>query len=301
MPGSSDSVDLGSVYVGDDEFGGDYRVQVSDQHLFVAGASRSGKNSFAWSVLRCLAPLIRDGLVRLWVCDPKQMEFSKLAPIAHRYADTDAGDEDDYEFIDEDDPVVTEDDTDAADDAVYTCLDLVREYVMVMEAKQRLVKASGSRKATLSRETPLDLLILDELGALTAYGDNTREYKKLLALVGSQGLGTLNSMMGFVQEPTKDTVPIREFFTTKLCLRVTHSMHVDMVLGENARERGALADEIPNIAQTAGIGYAIQERTRAPRYVRLAFVTDSEIDDLIDFVRNGQSLPRVGATLKVVA
>ena len=46
----------------------------------------------------------------------------------------------------------------------------------------------------------------------------------------------------------------------------------------------------------AGIGYAIQERTRAPRYVRLAFVTDSEIDDLMDFVRDGQSLPRVGAT-----
>jgi hypothetical protein len=50
---------------------------------------------------------------------------------------------------------------------------------------------------------------------------------------------------GFVQEPSKDIVEVRELFTTRVCLGVTAASHVDMVLGEGARDRGALADEIP--------------------------------------------------------
>jgi hypothetical protein len=87
MPYDADAVDLKDLYVGENEFGGDWRLGPLGQHIFVAGATGAGKNSIAMSMLRGLAPLIRDGLVRLWLCDPKQMEFSKLRGIAYRYAD----------------------------------------------------------------------------------------------------------------------------------------------------------------------------------------------------------------------
>jgi S-DNA-T family DNA segregation ATPase FtsK/SpoIIIE len=94
-------------------------------------------------------------------------------------------------------------------------------------------------------------------------------------------------MVGLVQEPTKDTVPVRELFTTRICLRVTSAAHVDMVLGENSRLRGALADEIANVEDTAGIGYVVRQRSRVPMRVRAAYVNDTEIDELVAFVRAG--------------
>lgn len=270
MPAEPDAVDLSSIYLGDDEFGGEWRESLTGNHWFVAGATGAGKNSIGWSLLRTLAPLIRDGLVRLWVCDPKQMEFAKLAPIAHRYA---ASDED--------------------------CADLIGEYVEDLKEGQSRLGGKGKRTLTVSAETPINLLIADEMGALLAYGDYARDNRRNLAIVGSQGRSSGHHMVGFVQEPTKDTVPVRDLFTVRVCLRLTSAGQVDGVLGEDARLRGALADEIPNIPETAGIGYVVRPRTRTPMRVRAAYVDDREIDQLVNFVRT--ATPSGRANLEVVA
>lgn len=255
-----DAVDLRDLYVGETEHGASWMLAVLFEHLFIAGATGAGKNAIVTALLRGLAPLIRDGVVRLWVCDPKQMEFATLAGIAYRYADTDE-----------------------------TAAELVDEYVQDMQATQGRFAEQGTRKVVPSAVTPLNLLILDEMGALLAYGDANiaRGLRKSLALVGSQGRATGHSMVGLVQEPTKDTVPVRDLFTTRICLRVTSAAHVDMVLRENARLRGALADEIPNDPATAGIGYVIRQRSRVPMRVRAAYVDDRELDELVEFVRAG--------------
>jgi S-DNA-T family DNA segregation ATPase FtsK/SpoIIIE len=260
MPAESDAVDTSSIYLGEDEFGGEWRESLDGNHLFIAGATNAGKNSIGWSLLRTLAPMIRDGLVRLWVCDPKQMEFAALKPVAHRYAATDE-----------------------------ECADLITDYVEDMNATQARLGEKGKRKTASSVEHPLNVLILDELGALLAYGDYARDNRRALALAGSQGRATGHHMVGFVQEPTKDTVPIRDLFTVRVCLRITSAGQVDGVLGEDARLRGALADEIPNIPETAGIGYVVRPRTRTPVRVRAAYVDDREITELITFIRTGQS------------
>ncbi|MBB4906362.1 FtsK/SpoIIIE domain-containing protein [Actinophytocola algeriensis] len=270
MPADSDAVDLSSIYLGDDEFGGDWRESLNGNHWFVAGATGAGKNSIGWSLLRTLAPLIRDGLVRLWVCDPKQMEFAKLAPIAHRYAATDED-----------------------------CADLIADYVDDLKTAQQDLGGKGKRTLTVSVETPVNLLILDEMGALLAYGDYARDNRRNLAVVGSQGRSSGHHMVGFVQEPTKDTVPVRDLFTVRVCLRLTAAGQVDGVLGEDARLRGALADEIPNVPETAGIGYVVRPRTRVPMRVRAAYVDDREIDQLVNFVRT--TTPSGRANLEVVA
>ncbi len=55
-------------------------------HTLVAGATGAGKGSVIWSLIRALGPLIRDGLVRLWVLDPKGgMELAAGAPLFDRF------------------------------------------------------------------------------------------------------------------------------------------------------------------------------------------------------------------------
>lgn len=54
-----------------------------------------------------------------------------------------------------------------------------------------------------------------------------------------------------------------------------------MVLGEGARERGALADEIPGDARHAGIGFVIDKGSRLPVRFRAAFVSDDDITELV--------------------
>ena len=44
MPADSDAVDLSSIYLGDDEFGGEWRESLTGNHWFVAGATGAGKN-----------------------------------------------------------------------------------------------------------------------------------------------------------------------------------------------------------------------------------------------------------------
>src|SRR5690606_2289634 len=174
------------------------------------------------------------------------------------------------------------------------------EFVDDLQRVQREFSEQGTRKIELSRVTPLNLLIIDEIGALMAYGEGTvaRNLRKKLAIVTSQGRATGHSVTAMVQEPTKDTVPIRDLFTIRICLRVTAAAQVDMVLGENARLRGALADEIPNAPETAGIGFVIRQRSRVPMRVRAAYVADHEIDELVNFVRAGWG---PGAHLTAVA
>ena len=130
--------------------------------------------------------------------------------------------------------------------------------------------------------------MIDEMAMLTAYGDraDVREALRLLAEILTQGRACLVSVMGYVQEPSKDIVDVRELFTTRICLGVTAASHVDMVLGDGARERGALADEIPGDEAHAGIGFVIDAGSRLPVRFRAAYVADDEIDELVHPLRH---------------
>ena len=53
-----------------------------------------------------------------------------------------------------------------------------------------------------------------------------------------------------------------------------------MALGDGARDRGALADEIPGDPEHAGIGFVIDTGSRLPVRFRAGWVTDTDIDQL---------------------
>ena len=143
---------------------------------------------------------------------------------------------------------------------------------------------AGSGSVPISPEHPLELLEFDEIGALTSYTDRkTREaITERVALLTTQGRALGFTVRGYVQEPTKDTVPVRELFPRRICLRVSAKSHVGMVLGDQAYERGAWANRITEAE--AGVGYVFGEGIREPLRIRAGWVPDETIKHLETFV-----------------
>ncbi len=276
IPASPDLVDLRALDIGDDEYGQPMTISVIDgSHPLGVGATGSGKGGIMFGTLRQCGPLIRDGLVRVWMIDLKGGTETELArPLFHRHATT-------------------------IDDA----LEMLREARDSMKADQQRMRGEKARRTQVSTATPLDLIMIDEMAMLTAYGDRSqvREALRLLAEIMTQGRASLWTVAGFLQEPTKDIVEIRELFTTRICLGVTAASHVDMVLGEGARERGALADEIPLDEEHAGIGFRIDKRSRMPRRLRIGLTTDADVAELVRLCTPAPRLASVPAHSEGVA
>src|SRR5262249_10584370 len=152
-------------------------------------------------------------------------------------------------------------------------LAVLDELVGVMDARK--VKFAGRvRSVPISLEHPWELLEFDEIAALTKYTDRkTRDaITERVALLTTQGRALGFTVRGYVQEPTKDTVPVRELFPRRICLRVSAKSHVSMVLGDQAYERGAWANRITE--HEAGVGYVLGEGIREPLRVRAGWVPD---------------------------
>jgi len=247
-------IDLRRVWAGRTEYGQDWHVPLAGGHTLVAGASGAGKNSAMWCPLVSIAPAIRDGLVRVSGIDPKGMELAYGRRIFARYAVTG---------------------TDA--------LEVLDDLVEAMQARKAEF-AGRVRTVPINTQYPLELLEFDEIGALTKYIDRkTRDaITERIALLTTQGRALGFTVRGYVQEPTKDTVPVRDLFPRRICLRVSAKSHVGMVLGDQAYERGAWANRITEAE--AGVGYVFGEGTREPLRIRAGWVPDDTIKHLETFV-----------------
>ncbi|GGT00123.1 hypothetical cell division FtsK/SpoIIIE protein [Planobispora rosea] len=248
-------------------------LRVHGTHLLIVGATGAGKGSWEWGIIRDRLPLVRAGLCRLWVCDPKRMELKfghspSEAPgktLFYRYAAT------------------PED-----------CLTLLEEAEKEM---QRTADAFGGhvRKHVASLEYPHNIIIVDEVAFLTAYVDDRKirdAINSRLSTLSTQGRSVGFTLIAALQDPRKEVLKIRNLFPDKIALRLDESDQVDMVLGEGARDRGALADLIASDEyEGAGVGFVRLEKSPIPIRGRAGYVSD---DDITDMVRDyGQHLAEV--------
>jgi S-DNA-T family DNA segregation ATPase FtsK/SpoIIIE len=213
-------IDLRRVWAGRTEYGTDWNVPLIGSHTLTCASTGGGKGTVMWSPLVSIAPAIRDGLVRVSGIDPKGMELAYGRGIFARYAVTGR---DAIEVLDE---------------------------VMEVMTARKAAYAGKVRTVDISPECPLELVEFDEIGALTKYiGDRkTREQiQEKLGVITTQGRALGIAVRGYVQEPTKDTVPVRDLFPRRICLRVPTKSHVAMALGDNAWDRGAWANRIGEI------------------------------------------------------
>jgi S-DNA-T family DNA segregation ATPase FtsK/SpoIIIE len=230
-----------------------YRLRLTGSHVLVAGATNAGKGSVLWSLIRALAGGVRAGLVELWAFDPKGgMELAAGAPLFARFA---------YEDPDSMAGVLEE---------------------AVKRMRQRAARLRGvTRQHTPTVDEPLIVVVVDELAALTAYLTDRKvrdRIRESLGLLLSQGRAVGVHVVAALQDPRKDVLPFRDLFPTRIGLRLTEHEQCDMVLGDGARDRGAVCDRIPETSP--GIGYVVLDGVREPVRVRFSYLTDDDIRDL---------------------
>ncbi len=246
-------VDFERLPVGVTETGTPWLVRILGRHVLVAGGTGSGKGSVVWSILAALAPAIAEGTAQLWVIDPKGgMEFGPGQAMFARFA-YDTGE---------------------------TTLALLRDAAAVLTSRAARLRGV-SRLHSPTRAEPLIVVVIDEIATLTAYvGDRkTRtEIDQLLGLLLSQGRAVGVSVIAAVQDPSKDVLAMRQLFPTRIGLRLAEPSQVNMVLGDSARNRGGLCDQIPG--SIPGVGYIAQDGTTELVKVRAFHVTDTDIDHL---------------------
>ncbi|WP_308012541.1 FtsK/SpoIIIE domain-containing protein [Saccharopolyspora sp. 6T] len=247
---SGDLVDLTSVHLGTTERGHSWRVPLLGCHVFGAGATGSGKGSWLWGCVRQVAPAIASGRVRLSMIDPKGgMEAEQGTSLYTRYAREEPGD----------------------------IVDVLTGMVDSMSDRKRDLRGRV-RTVEPTVEIPLELLVVDELAAVTKYLNDKKaiqQAERLLGILLSQGRALGYSVWSFAQEPTKEIVPMRALFPYRIALRLDSSSQVNMTLGESAWELGARAETIPRALP--GVGYVAEDGVREPSRVRAGYTPDAEI------------------------
>ncbi|MFI7607438.1 FtsK/SpoIIIE domain-containing protein [Micromonospora sp. NPDC049366] len=232
-----------------------YCLRLLATHVLVGGATRMGKGSVIWSLIRSLAAGIRSGLVRVWAIDPKGgMELAIGRPLFSRYVD------DDWSRM----------------------ADLLEDAVARMRARQQILRGKV-RVHTPTLDEPLIVIVIDELATLLAFLPDTEIRNRITQALGvllSQGAGLGVLVVAATQDPRKEVVTVRDYFPTRIALGLTEKSHVDLLLGDGARDRGALADQIPLSAK--GIGYVLLDGQPEPARVRFSYIPDDVIRDMAD-------------------
>ncbi|MGZ0150374.1 FtsK/SpoIIIE domain-containing protein [Kribbella sp. WER1] len=276
IPDSLRIENLDGLVIGYAEDGSPWRLRVRGTHILVSGGTGSGKGSVIWSVLRALAPFIRAGLVVVHAIDPKGgMELDFGRDLFARY------EADDYEDM----------------------VALLEQAADDMDDRAKYLRGRA-RKFTPSQQTPLVLVIVDELMQLTTLlpgPDGRRQMGRVETALGrllSKGRGPGYAVLATVVEPTKDIVTWRDIFPDRIALRLGSSSQVDMVLGEGQRDLGAEADNIP--LSLPGVGFIKVEHSPVPIRVRAAYVTDDEIKAMARDYRTGHHLRPVDTPADLV-
>ena len=149
---------------------------------------------------------------------------------------------------------------------------LLEDAVDVM--RRRADRLMGvTRLHTPTTDEPLIVLLVDEIAALTAWINDRTVKKRIdsaLALLLAEGRAVGVVVVGAVQDPRKDVIPLRDLFPLRAGLRVNEAEHVRLGLGTDAYNRGAHCELIPDTLP--GVAYVAQDGIPRPHPcpVRLA-------------------------------
>lgn len=258
LPGGDPGVQLVAVPLGVSETGSPWLVRLLGRHLLVAGATGAGKGGVVWSLLAGIGSAIGSGQAQVWVIDPKGgMEFGAGQSLFSRFA-YDTGE---------------------------ATLSLLRDAAAVLSERAERLRGI-SRQHEPSVEEPLIVVVIDEIASLTAYITDRKiklEVEQLLGLLLSQGRAVGVSVVACVQDPSKEVLALRQLFPTRIALRLTEATQAAMVLGQAARDRGALCELIPD--SLPGVGYVAEDGSAEVVRVRAFHVTDDDIARIVETYR----------------
>ena len=234
-------------------------IQLLYSHVLVVGETGSGKGSVLWQIVASISPGIPSGEIELWGIDPKGgLEFSTGAELFTRtvYGGGDRKARETAEMLED------------------LCAIQDRRYAGMRGKVRKHQPTPGD---------PAYVLLVDEVLSLTTTILDPRLRKRVMSALNellTQGRAPGISLVLASQRPQKAALDfIRDSCPGRVCLGVTEPNHVDMVLGEGARARGAKADQIPSGDQYGGIGY-LRRNNGPPVLVRAPWWSDDAIRDL---------------------
>jgi len=248
---------LKAVPIAKDNDGRWWYMPIEGQHVFIAGRTGGGKNSWTWSLVLKLAPAWSAGLVRFIGLDPKRIELSIGQGRWDYYANTDEG-----------------------------MVKLLEQCVDDMH--QRMDDMQGVRRVFVpSAENPLNVVIIDEMGYLSYFmGDKKLRDRadKAIRTLLTQGRAPGYAVVGAVQDPRVETCGYRDMFPLRIAGGLNSVRHVDMVLGEGAHDAGALCEQIPiRKEEGAGVAYVLDtENMNAPLMLRAPWPDDATIKRVLE-------------------
>lgn len=246
-----DKPDLLAVEVGVLESGEPWRVPLLGSHFLLIGATRAGKSSWIWALLRNLAADIRSGRVQVWAADKVGgIELGLGGELLARHV--------------KDDP--------------QALLAMLKELNARMKARAELMASQRVRVHVPTAEEPLIVLILDEMIAALAVSERglraklQREFQHLSTQAAACGI----SMVAGAQTPLKEVLgPLRDFFTVKVGFRMNSSSHPDATFFDGARAMGATCDLISKDQQ--GVAIFLQEGSAEFGRGRVAYMSDAVV------------------------
>jgi hypothetical protein len=165
------------------------RIPIESNHWFIAARTNGGKGSWIWSLVLGLEPAWKAGLVKFWGIDPKMIELAIGRDWFEHYADDDV-----------------------------SSVELLEQCVKDMHERARKMQGI-TRKFTPSVETPLNVVIVDEMGYLSVYMPDKRlreRADKAIAAILSQGRAPGFALVGALQDPRKETCGFRDLFSIKI-------------------------------------------------------------------------------------
>ncbi|MEV6274461.1 FtsK/SpoIIIE domain-containing protein [Nocardia sp. NPDC051832] len=250
-----DDVDLEAVPVGITENGAAWLLRILYAHILLAGATGSGKGSVLWSILYRLGPVIKTGLVDVWLADPKGgAEFGRgEGKLFTRFATTSD-----------------------------TILAMLEEAVEEMDERLARMRAAGLRKLVPTLDEPVILIIIDEAASLSSYAtrDEQERFRQASGKLLSKGRAAAITVIAALQDPSKETMPNRQLFPVRIGLRLDEPTQNTMVHGQGAKDRGARCHEISE--HTPGVGYVGEDGATGFVRVRAFWVADTDIDWLVE-------------------
>ena len=226
-------------------------------HLLIAGATGSGKSVCIHSLLSSLLFENSPETLRLILVDPKRVELSRYDGIAHLLT-----------------PVLV--DTKKVIPALrWTVHEMERRYDLLAQYRARDIKGFNLKvKGKKEPSLPYIVVVIDELADLMmAYG---KELESLIIRIAQMARATGIHLIVSTQRPSVEVITglIKANITTRIAFQVASQVDSRTILDTGGAEK----------LLGHGDMLYLSPETSKPRRIQGSFVSEKEIDRLVDFV-----------------
>lgn len=264
------TVTTGAVAVGVNIDGGPVTLRVEESNLLVAGLPGSGKSAFISSLLASLSKL---PTVQLYGIDPKIVELSLWSEM----------------FTE----VWTNEDQ---------FIPGLQALCDIMDSRYQALAEQGLRKVEVSPETPIIVLVVDELAELLVTGDAKRdkEVTRLLRRLVQKGRAAMICVICATQRPSSDVVPtsLRDLFVQRVAFALANKESAKMILGAAYdTDDSDSADGPWTISASAsdkGVGFIMAASQRSPSKFKSFWISDEAVSRFAFSARVQHGEPLLG-------